>query len=81
MSKKPQPPVFLPLMTRDQPDTSERTRLAVQAVEFAMPAKRSSYDIIAAAFGALGDGEAVSLEQMRAENDARAAALSEKRDG
>jgi hypothetical protein len=42
MSKKPQPPVFLPLMTRDQPDTSERTRLAVQAIPFALPEKRDA---------------------------------------
>jgi hypothetical protein len=33
-------PVFLPLMVEDQPDTAERTRLAVQAIEFALPDKK-----------------------------------------
>jgi hypothetical protein len=30
-------PVFLPLMTHDQPDTAERVRRAVQAIPFALP--------------------------------------------
>lgn len=33
-------PVFLPLMTIDQPDTAERKRREVQAIPFALPTKR-----------------------------------------
>lgn len=33
-------PVFLPLMTRAQPDTTERKRLEVQAIPFALPEKK-----------------------------------------
>jgi hypothetical protein len=32
-------PVFLPLMREPQPDTTERKRLEVQAIEFALPEK------------------------------------------
>lgn len=31
---------LFPLMTQPQPDTTERTRLAVQAIPFALPKKR-----------------------------------------
>lgn len=40
---KPEP-VFLPLMLRDHPDTHERTRLAVQAIPFALPERREKAD-------------------------------------
>lgn len=33
-------PVFLPMMSRPQPDTAERTRFAVQAIAFALPPKK-----------------------------------------
>ncbi len=37
--------VFLPLMTRDQPDTAERARLAVYQIPFAIPmVSRSSME-------------------------------------
>jgi hypothetical protein len=35
---------LFPLMTKDQPDTAERTRLAVQAIPFALPEKREEAD-------------------------------------
>ncbi len=32
--------VFLPLMTKPQPDTVERVRLEVQSIPFALPPKK-----------------------------------------
>lgn len=34
------PATLFPLMTQDQPDTADRVRLAVQAIEFALPPKK-----------------------------------------
>ena len=34
------PAVFLPLMREPQPDTAERTRLAVQSIPFGLPPKK-----------------------------------------
>lgn len=34
------PATLFPLMTKDQPDTAERVRLAVQSIPFALPKKR-----------------------------------------
>jgi hypothetical protein len=33
-------PVFLPLMREDQPDTAERVRRQVQAIEWALPERK-----------------------------------------
>lgn len=32
--------VFLPLMVQDQPDTADRKRRAMEAIEFALPPKK-----------------------------------------
>jgi hypothetical protein len=34
------PATLFPLMTKDQPDTAERVRWAVQALPFALPPKK-----------------------------------------
>lgn len=36
--------VFLPLMTKPQPDTAERKLLQVQSLPFALPPKNSRWD-------------------------------------
>lgn len=37
-------PVFLPMMTLDQPDTAERKRLEMQRLPWALPPKRKDAD-------------------------------------